>query len=52
MQHDCGKKLEKLGFKRPDWCLPSTEALVRTFEKQFSLKLPADYREFWFAMEA
>jgi len=39
-------KLEHLGFHIPEWCLSSSEALVREYEKRFSLKLPGDYRNF------
>ena len=30
----------------PEWCLPSSERLVREYEGRFALSLPTDYREF------
>lgn len=30
----------------PDWCLAPSPDLVSSFEQQFSLSLPSDYREF------
>jgi hypothetical protein len=39
-------KLEALGYKRPEGFLPPSEELVAEYEKQFSLSLPPDYREF------
>jgi hypothetical protein len=38
--------LASLGFELPEWCLPPSEPLVRGYEAQFALTLPADYREF------
>jgi len=39
-------KLNKLGFRLPNWCYPPTEGLVAAFEQRFSVILPQDYREF------
>lgn len=46
MQSNFTSKLESLGFKLPEWCIPPSNTLISEFEKRFSLTLPADYRDF------
>lgn len=38
--------LESLGFEMSDECDPPTETRVKKFERQFAVKLPADFRAF------
>src|SRR4051812_18261282 len=42
-------KLEALRYKPADWQLPATEEFVAEFERECSLRLPAEYREFLLA---
>jgi hypothetical protein len=37
------KRIESLRVKMPEWCLAPSEELVRDFEREFRLSLPADY---------
>ncbi len=39
-------KLESLGYSPTDWQLPITEEFVAKFERNYVLRLPAEYRDF------
>src|SRR5205814_7105925 len=42
-------KLEALRYKSAEWKLPVTEQFVADFEREYGLRLPAEYREFLLA---
>jgi hypothetical protein len=42
-------KLEALGYAPADWQLPVTEEFVTGFEREYGLRLPAEYRAFLLA---
>ncbi|MBX9622943.1 MAG: SMI1/KNR4 family protein [Gemmataceae bacterium] len=42
-------KLEALGYAPADWQLPVTEEFVAGFERDYGLRLPAEYRAFLLA---
>jgi hypothetical protein len=39
-------KLQALEYELPSWCIPPSVELVADYERQFKLRLPADYRTF------
>src|SRR4051794_27239627 len=39
-------KLAALGYAPADWQLPVTEAYIADFERDYGLRLPAEYRAF------